>query len=124
MELEKDENIILDDGPLGFRRKLTLTNKRLIIQKGEGLFRVTWKQESEIPLAEIEEAYLVADSFSALSSIKLRMKNGESVDLQLKLGDTQALGASLAADTLTDMAVRMKILNDRWISAINNRLRK
>lgn len=52
------------------------------------------------------------------------MKNGESIDLQLKLSDTQALGASLAVGTLTDIAVRMKILNDRWISAINNRLLK
>jgi len=48
MELEKDEHVILDDGTLGFRKKLTLTNQRLIVQKGKGFFKVSWKKEEEM----------------------------------------------------------------------------
>ena len=53
LEFFEGEEIVLDDGQLGFRKKLTLTNKRLIIQKCKGVFSVSWEQESEIPLEEI-----------------------------------------------------------------------
>lgn len=53
LELKKDEHIILDGGTLGFRKKLTLANQRLIIQKAKGFFKVSWKKEDEIPLKEI-----------------------------------------------------------------------
>ena len=32
MQFNNDEYVILDEGPLGFRKKLILTNQRLIIQ--------------------------------------------------------------------------------------------
>jgi hypothetical protein len=122
MQLVPGENIVLDDGPLGFRKKLTLTNKRLIIQKGKGLFNVTWEIESTIKLDDIEEAYVEpGGAFMVLSKAMLKLKNShEPLELGLKLSDTQMLGTSLAGDELTDMSVRMKTVNDRWVNAINN----
>lgn len=125
MELEADEEIILDDGPLGFRRKLMLTNKRLIVQKKQGVFTTKWVQEEEIPLDEIEEAYVEpGGAFVALSTAMLKMINQEPIELGLKLSDSQMLGTTLAGDQLTDMTIRMKTLNDRWVNAINNQLSK
>jgi rRNA maturation endonuclease Nob1 len=123
MKLLEGEQIVLDDGPLGFRKKLTLTNKRLIIQKGKGLFNVYWAQESEIPLEEIEEAYVEPGGvFFTMSTAMLKMKNQQSIELGLKLSDSQMLGSTLASDDLTDMNLRMKTVNDRWVNAINNQL--
>src|SRR4030067_3532635 len=119
------EQIVLDNGSLGFRKKLTLTNKRLIIQTGRGFFSVTWEQEDEIPLQEIEEAYVEpGGAFITLSRAMLKMKNRGDIELGLKLSDSQMLGTTLATDELTDMTLRMKTVNDRWVTAINNQLNK
>ena len=124
MELGTDEKIVLDDGPLGFRTKLTLTNKRLIVQKGSGLRNMTWRQIEEIPLESIEVAYTNSDSFSAMAILTLEMKNGEDWTLRLKLDDIGLLGSFMVADSITGMAMRAKILTDRWVNAINNQLNK
>jgi len=118
MELDKDENIILDDGNLGFRKKLTLTNNRLIILKGKGLFKVSWKKEEEILIEEIEEAYAHVDSFTSLSVMKLRMKNGKTKDIRFKLSDSQMVGASLG-DVGGAIPMKVKSITDRWVNAIN-----
>jgi hypothetical protein len=57
MELSEGEEVVLDDGYVGYRQKLTLTNKRLVYRKKEGMFKTTWNVTEEIPLEQIEEAY-------------------------------------------------------------------
>ena len=120
MKLGKDEKIILDDGNLGFRKKLTLTNERLVTQKGKGVFRVTWGIEDDISLSDIEEAYADVESFSAMSTMRLRLKNNKISEFRFKLSDTQALGSAMSTDMGTDMAMRVKFLTDRWLQAINH----
>ena len=71
MNLERDEKIVLDNGPLGLGKKLTLTNKRLIILKDEGVFDVDWKQEKVVPLNAIEDVYIETESFSDIPSAQI-----------------------------------------------------
>ena len=126
MQFDSGEEIILDDGYYGYRKKLTLTNKRLIIRKGKGVFSVTWELESEILLKDIEEAYIDADMdvFSCSNHAMLKMKNGESLELRLELSSDATLGALGAADIDTDMILRRKGLFNKWVFAINNQLQK
>lgn len=119
MDLEKDERVILDDGPLGFRKKLTLTNKRLITQEGKGFLSVKWNKVEEIPINDIAEAYTEVGSFIALSTMVLKLKNGQTKESKLKLSDSQIMGASLSQDMGTNMEMRVKFVTDRWVSAIN-----
>lgn len=119
MELGKDERIILDDGTLGFRKRLTLTNKRLIILKGKGFFKVTWKKEEEISIEEIEEAYAHVDSFTSMSVMKLRLKNGRTKDIRFKLSDSQMVGGMLG-DPNTALPMKVKSITDRWVNVINS----
>ena len=51
------------------------------------------------------------------------MKNGEEIDLDLKLGDGDTLGIMLGPDEGTEMSIRTKALCDRWVTAINQRLK-
>jgi len=118
MELEKDEHIILNDGILGrtwivFWKKLTRTNKRLIVQKGKGFFKVSWKIEEEIPLEEIEEAYHHVHSFTNMSELKLTLKNDRTKDVRFRLGDSR-----------TYLSLNVKSITDRWVHAINGALRR
>jgi len=119
MELEKDEHVILDDGTLGFRKKLTLTNQRLIVQKGKGFFKVSWKKEEEIPLEEIEEVYAHVDSFPPMSVMKLTLKNGRTKDIRFKLPDSGMVWASLG-DSGNVIPMNVKSITDRWVHAIND----
>ena len=66
MELEKDENVILNDGFWGSNKKLVLTNKRLLVQKRKGSVISKWEIEHEILLEEIEETYGMIDVFTSL----------------------------------------------------------
>jgi hypothetical protein len=119
MDLEGDERLVLDDGPLGFRKKLTLTNKRLIVQEGKGLLSVKWHKTEEIPMRDIAEAYVDVGSFIALSTLVLRLKNGQTREFKLKLSDSQMLGASMSSDMGTSVEMRVKFVTDRWVTAIN-----
>lgn len=123
MDLESDEYIVLDDGTLGFRAILTLTNKRLIIQQGKGLFKVTWGKEKEILLKEIEEAYAHLESFTSMSVMKLRLRNGRTEDIRFKLRDSEMIGASLG-DPSVGIPMKVKSITDRWVNAINNQIKR
>lgn len=118
MELKGDEHVILnEDGAMGFRRKLTLTDKRLILQKGHGVFKVTWTIEEEIPLVEIMEAYAHVESFTSLPILKLRLKKGGTRNIRLKLSDSQLVG-TMGEDSA--MMMKIRSLTDRWVNAINH----
>ena len=125
MKLSEGERVVLDDGSVGFRRKLTLTNKRLIFQKKKGFISTSWVQDDEIPLDKIEEAYVeIVSKFSGKSAAMLRMKNGESIELGLKLTDSEVFGADFGGEGLAGMNLRLKMKNDRWVNEINNQLNK
>jgi hypothetical protein len=122
MKLREGEQIVLDDGYLGFRRKLTLTNQRLIFWRKHGFFVTSWAQEEEISLVEVEEAYAEPSGAFGWSSAMLKMKDGESVELGLKLPDSEPFTPDLEGESLSSMHQRLKAINDRWVDAINSQL--
>jgi hypothetical protein len=122
--LLEGEEVVLEDGYVGYKQKLTLTNKRLLYIKGEGLFRTTWKLNEEIPLEQIEEAYTqTIGSLTQMSEAMLRMKDGKNRELNVHFGGGDALGMLTAPDMATEGAIRTKTLCDKWVSAINQQLR-
>jgi hypothetical protein len=124
MIFDADEKIVLDDGYVGYKQKLTLTNKRLIYSKKAGWFKADWVRVDEILLDDIEEAYThTSGGLAQSSSAMLKMKNGTVRELNVHTGSVDALGMLVAADTATDMAVRTKTLCDKWVSAVNQQLR-
>jgi hypothetical protein len=122
MKLREGEQVVLDYGYLGFRRKLTLTNQRLIFWRKHGFFRTSWAQEEEIPLAEIEEAYAEPYGPFGWSTVMLKMKNGESVELGLTLPDSEPFMSDLQGESISSMHQRLKVIKDRWADAINSQL--
>ena len=122
MKLREGEQVVLDDGYLGFRRKLTLTNQRLIFWKRHGFFRTSWAQEEEISLAEIEEAYAEPSGAFGWSAAMLKMKNDKSIELGLKLPDSEPFMPDLREEKLSSMHQRLKAIKDRWVDAINSQL--
>jgi len=123
IKLLEGEKVVLDDGYVGYKRKLTLTNKRLVYVRGEGLFSTTWKLDEEIPLEKIEEAYTqTIGGLTQMSKAILKMKGGETRELKVS-GGSGDLGSLFATDMATDMAVRTKTLSDKWVNAINQQLR-
>jgi hypothetical protein len=124
MKLLKGERVVLENSPFGSSRKVTLTNKRLTIQKKEGLFFSFWIIEEEFPLDTIEEAYLRMVSLSGTSSLWLKLKDGKLIQVPIGIGSVEELGTLEAAGMTTDYALKIKIVNDRWVNAINNQLNK
>ena len=82
MELEKDENVILDDGFWGLNKKLVLTNKRLLVQKRKGTIISKWEIEHEILLEEIEDAYGMIDVFTSLLKLNFEAKKQRTTTFQ------------------------------------------
>ena len=124
IKLGEEEKIVLDNGYVGYRQKLTLTNKRLVYKKKEGVFKTKWNMTKEIPLEQIEEAYThTTGGFSQKSYAKLRMKNGKITELNVEPGTGDALGMLGAADMGTELAIRTKTVCDKWVNAINQQLR-
>jgi len=122
MELEKDENVILDDGYWGSNKKLVLTNKRLLVQKRKGNFTSKWEIENEIILDEIEEVYGMIDVFTSLSSLILKLKNKEQLLINFRLIDSQM--PELAGDTGTCIPLKTKEITNRYLIGINNQIQK
>lgn len=118
------EQIVLEDSHFGSSRKVTLTNRRLLIQKKKGLFNSYWMIDEEIPLEKIDEAYIDSDSLTAIGTLQLKLTTGESYQLPISLSGGQMLGTFGAGDMVTDYALQQKTTNDRWVNAINNQLRK
>jgi hypothetical protein len=120
--LSNGEQIILEEEN-GFRSKIVLTNMRLLYLDKQGFIKSTWRFCSEIPLLNIEKAYVTTGGFlTQINSACVKMKNGEEVDLEIQVGDGDVLGSFLAEDTGTDIALREKTKCDRWVNAINQQL--
>ena len=86
MHLEPKEKIVVENGVLGSRSRLTLTNKRLIFEEGSGYFLSSWKQFHTVPLDAIEEAFVDRDGF-ILDTIKLKMKDGPIMKIKFQIKD-------------------------------------
>lgn len=124
MKLKRDESIILDNGPLGLKKKVSLTNKRLIIQKDEGVFTTQWKKKKVIPLKSIEDVYLETNSQTGFSSMKLKLKSGKNYDISLTLSDSWIINDTPETNLDKEKSNQMKMLNYRWVKAITNQLIK
>ncbi|MFC1487854.1 hypothetical protein ACFLRN_09245 [Thermoproteota archaeon] len=122
MELEKDENVILDDGFWGSNKKLVLTNKRLLVQKRKGSVISKWEIEHEILLEEIEETYGMIDVFTFLSSLILKLKNKEQLLFNFRLIDSQM--PRLGGDIETNIAMKTKEITNKYLTGINNQIQK
>ncbi len=124
MGIQEAEKVVLDNGYVGFRKKLTLTNKRLIYRKKEGLFKSEWIVEKEIPLELIAEVFTNTNKGLAQSSnAMLKMKDGQIKELNVSLGNEDSIETLFAVDTASDMALRTKTECDRWVNAIDQELR-
>ena len=121
LELIDGENIILEE--VSFSQKLILTNTRLMILEKKGFFINSFNMKKEIPLEQIEEAYVESGGAFGWSSAMVKMKNGESLNLGLKLPDSQAFVADFGGEGLAGMHQRLKAINDSWANAINSQLR-
>jgi hypothetical protein len=115
MKLLKGERIVLEHSPFGSLRKVTLTNKRLTIQKKKGLYFSFWVIEEEFPLGNIKEAYIKTASISGTSSLWLKLKDGKLIQVPTELE---------AADMNKDYALQIKKMNDKWAKVINKHLNK
>jgi tRNA A22 N-methylase len=122
MGLEKDENVILDDGYWGSNKKLVLTNKRLLVQKRKGTVTSKWEIENEILLEEIEEVYGMIDVFTSLSSLILKLKNKEQLLINFRLVDSQMPG--LTGNSGTFISMKTKEITNKYLKGINNQIYK
>ena len=125
IKLEEDEKIILDDALIGFRRKLVLTNKRLLVQKGTGMFNLTWVFENnyQILLSDIEEATVEMDTFTSISILVLKLKNQNKIIIRIGLSDSQ-LVSSMLGGLQSIGPIKLKTIVDKYVNAINHRIHK
>jgi hypothetical protein len=96
-----DEIIVLEDSHFGASRKITLTNKRLIIQRKKGLFTAYWLVEQEFPFDVIEEAYTHTGGISGATTLFMKLRNGNTVNLPISLGGEETFGLLGAGDYVT-----------------------
>ncbi len=84
MHLEPKETILIENGFLGFRNRLTLTNKRLIFEEGSGYFLTVWKQYHHVLLDAIEEAFVDRDAFF-VDTVNLKLKDGPVMKIRFQI---------------------------------------
>ena len=70
MKLEQEEKVILENKFPKSKKKLILTNRRLIIEEKR-------KVVTEIPLGHIKETHGTVDKLTSCSSLVLGTKDGE-----------------------------------------------
>jgi len=111
--LSDGEEIIFDDGNIGRKKKLVLTNKRLIFLQGKGRFNKTYQKEDEIPIEDIESAHYDTE----FGAIVLQLKNGEKEVIDFIGFDSFE---DVLMGTNSDISeVRLQATIDRWVNAIN-----
>jgi hypothetical protein len=120
LELLEGENIILEE--VSFSQKVILTNIRLMILEKKGFFSDSFNMKKEIPLEQIEEACVEPSDDFGWSSTVLKMKNGESFSLGLKLPNSESFAADFGGEGPAGMHQRFKAINDSWVNAINSQL--
>jgi hypothetical protein len=120
LELLEGENVILEE--VSFSQKVILTNMRVMILEKKGFFGDSFNMKNKIPLELIEEAYVKSGGAFRWSFAMLKMKNGESVNLGLKLPNSESFAADFGGEGIVGMHQRLKAINDSWVNAINSQL--
>jgi rRNA maturation endonuclease Nob1 len=96
----------------------------LSFSKKERAFTAYWLVEQELPFEVIEEAFTESGGMSGIGSLWLKLKDGKVISLSIGVGGAEQFGSLGASDMVTDMAVKQNAVNNRWVNAINNQLRK
>ena len=105
MKLEQDEQLILDNKFPKSKRRLVLTDKRLLVQDKKETI-------SEIFLNQIKEARGVVDSLTSCSSLILNMKDGEQIQVTFEI----ISGGHVIPE-------ESKKITDNFLMAINNQIK-
>ena len=117
------ERTILADGKIATEmgaltaKLLTLTSKRLIVQKKKGLFSSDYEQEYEFLLVDIVEVYAKVSGFTGTTQLILLFKDGHEWSCRFSVG-----GSDMLFGTLESMSAKQRALTDRWVNAINNQM--
>ena len=90
MDLKQDETLILDNIVWDSTKKLVLTNRRLLVySKKSSKFSHNWELHTEIALEDVQEAYGMLDVFTSLSSLVIKLKNGDVLQFTFRIVDSQ-----------------------------------
>lgn len=106
MNLEAEEHIILNEGKLGWRKTLALTNQRLLFLNNDAV-------EDEIALADVAEAYPDTQGFTNLTQLKIKMRRGGDRAVIFKSG-----GAKLLFGGMDYADQNARSMSNRYASAI------
>ena len=112
MVLKLKEKVILDNSFPSSRKKLVLTDKRLVVYGKKGTFD-EWKIVNEIFLDEIKDTYGVTDVLTSQPSLILRLRNDEQ--LMFTFGFYSG-GIINSFDS--------KKIADKYLTAINHQIKK
>jgi hypothetical protein len=116
LNLAPQETLIMTNSLPGIHNRISLTNKRLVFEEGNGYFSISWKQYYQLLLSNIEEASVNADS-GIMDSITIKLKDGIIMRVQFKLADSHNLYLSPEIDQFASTP-------ERWAQAINERAGK
>ncbi len=111
MNLENDENLLLNEGKIGWHKTLGVTNKRLLFLNKD-------KIEREILLDNLLEVYPKSQSFTGLTQLVIKHKTGNEETIIFKTGDSDLLfgGMNFADSNAQNMANRYVNLINRVMS--------
>ena len=121
--MSEDEKTILADGKIATEiasltaKLLTLTSKRLIVQKKKGLFSSRYEQEYEFQLGDIVEVYVKVSDSIGTPQLILRFKDGHEWSCRFSVDSIDML-----FETLEVMNAKQRAITDRWVNAINNQM--
>lgn len=112
MESKLEEKVILDNSFPSSRKKLVLTNKRLIVYGKKGTFEA-WKIVNEIFLDEIKGTVGVTDVLTSLPSLILSLRNEEQLMFTFSFFNSGIVNP-----------VDSKKIADKYLVAINHQIKK
>lgn len=112
MVLKLKEKVILDNSFPSSRKKLVLTDKRLVVYGKKGTFD-EWKIVNEIFLDEIKDTYGVTDVLTSQPSLILRLRNEEQLMFTFGFYSGGIINS-----------VDSKKIADKYLTAINHQIKK
>jgi len=122
MELKRNETLILDNIVWDSNKKLVLTNKRLLVySKKSNTFSHNWELHTEIALEDIQDSYGMLDVFTNLSSLVIKLKNGDVLQFTFRTVDSQE---SQLADPNSSISKQSKETMEKYLKAIIQQITK
>lgn len=112
MALKLEEKVILDNSFPSSRKKLVLTDKRLVVYGKKGTFD-EWKIVNEIFLDEVKETYGVTDVLTSQPILILKLRNDEQLMFTFGIFSGGIINS-----------VDSKKIADKYLTAINHQLKK